>query len=549
MRLTFAASGARSVDNGTRGFHRPSQTQNVTFKSTGGRGCYRLATLVSERTIEAPSIPGLAHRDRGVRTRTSPFALVREHPVFSTGIGLVLLSIALIKFANTRPGYDPYGWLVWGHQTLHLNLNLGGAPSWKPLPFVFTVPYALFGRAELWLWFVTAVAVSLSGVVFAGRIAYRLTGASPGRRYAPIAAAIFAGAALFGIRDYMHYILSAQSDPMIVALCLGAIDSFMSKRYRLAFGLLVLGALGRPEVWPFLGLLIVWAWLKQPEMRRLIIAGVLAIAFLWFGVPVLSGQSPFVAGNLALNSPRALHQNQISGTLDRFFDLHELIVQLLALLTIAIAAVRRERFTLIIAGCAAGWVVVEIAFALHGWPALPRYIFEPAAVMVVLAGVAVGKLLAMPERLRDLPGSLARVADRLPRFPVWAPIVVVAALSGALVPAAVSRVRDERKDLHHERARTRQINRLGPLVARLGGASHILYCGTPATEVAFQSIVAWTFNMNVGPVDYMPHLRQRHYKPIVLFEPALHGWAVRPSHTLLSKVPACRGLRAKTRLR
>jgi hypothetical protein len=484
-----------------------------------------------------------------VQRRTPTLALVREHPALSTGIGLVVLSIVLIKYANTRPGYDPYGWLVWGHQTLHLNLDLGGAPSWKPLPYVFTVPYALFGSAELWLWFVTSVAISLSGVVFAGRLAYRLTATASGRRYAPIAAALFAGAGLLGIHDYMHYILSAQSDPMIVAMCLAAIDCYMSKRYRLAFVLLVLGALGRPEVWPFLGLLILWAWFREPSMRRLMVFGVVATGFLWFGVPILSGQSPFVAGNLALNSPRALHQNQVSGTLTRFFGLHELIVQLLALLAIGIAAIRRERFTLIIGGCAAIWVIVEIGFALHGWPALPRYIFEPAAVMVVLAGVAVGKLLAAPERLTELPGSLSRAAARLPRIPAWAAIVVVTALSGALVPAAVSRIHDERKDLFHERLRTRQINRLGPLIARLGGVSHVLYCGTPATSVAFQSIVAWHMRMNVGPVDYMPHMRKKHPKPIVFFQPALHGWAVRPSHTLLSRVPSCRGMRAHTRIR
>jgi hypothetical protein len=490
-----------------------------------------------------------------VRRRATALALVRDHPTLSTTIGLVVLSIALIKIANTRPGYDPYGWLVWGHQTLHLNLDLGGAPSWKPMPYVFTVPFALFGKGELWLWFVTSVTISLSGLVFAGRIAYRLTGAATGRRYAPIVAAMFAAAGVLGIRDYMHYILSAQSDPMIVAMCLAAIDCYMSKRYRVAFVLLVLGALGRPEVWPFLGLLIVWAWFKQPSMRRLMVLGVVAIAFLWFGVPILSGQSPFVAGNLALNSPRALHQNQVSGTLDRFFDLHELVIQLLALLAVAVAAIRRERFTLIIAACAVVWVIVEIAFALHGWPALPRYIFEPAAVMVVLAGVAVGRVLAAPERLSaerlsQLPGALARWAgNRSPRVPAWVGVLIVVALSASLVPAARSRLHDERKDLFHERARTRQINRLGPLIAQLGGVSHILYCGSPATQVAFQSIIAWNMNMNVGLVNYMPHQRKKHPQPIVLFQPAWHGWAVRPSHTVLAKVPACRGLRAKTRLR
>ena len=87
---------------------------------------------------------------------------------------IVVVSALLDRRAHTRPGYDAYGWLVWGHQTWRLNLNLGGAPSWKPVPYFFTVPYALFGHYELWLWMITAVAVSLSGVVFAGRIAYQL---------------------------------------------------------------------------------------------------------------------------------------------------------------------------------------------------------------------------------------------------------------------------------------------------------------------------------------------------------------------------------------
>ena len=55
-----------------------------------------------------------------------------------------------------------------------LKLDTNGAPSWKPLPFLFTVPYALFGHYQLWLWMVTSVAVSLSGAAFAWRIAFNL---------------------------------------------------------------------------------------------------------------------------------------------------------------------------------------------------------------------------------------------------------------------------------------------------------------------------------------------------------------------------------------
>ena len=138
---------------------------------------------------------------------------------------LVIFSYVLVRHANTRPGYDPYGWLIWGYHTLHLSLDLGGAPSWKPLPYLFTVPMALFGSHPLTLWMTFATAVTLSGSIFAGRIAYRLTLPAEGpiddyTRWSAIAAGVFAGLALLGIQTWVHLFLSAQSDTMIVSLCL-----------------------------------------------------------------------------------------------------------------------------------------------------------------------------------------------------------------------------------------------------------------------------------------------------------------------------------------
>ena len=46
---------------------------------------------------------------------------------------------------------------------------------------------------------------------------------------------MFAGVAVLGIQDYMHYILSVQSDPMIVTFCLAAIDCHLSGHPRWAF--------------------------------------------------------------------------------------------------------------------------------------------------------------------------------------------------------------------------------------------------------------------------------------------------------------------------
>ena len=98
---------------------------------------------------------------------------------------MLVISIALVLWARTRPGFDPYGWLVWGHQTITGSLDTNAAPSWKPLPYLFTVPFALAGHYQVWLWMFTSVAVSLAGAVFAARIVCRLTapprsGATPG---------------------------------------------------------------------------------------------------------------------------------------------------------------------------------------------------------------------------------------------------------------------------------------------------------------------------------------------------------------------------------
>ena len=200
---------------------------------------------MSESTLEqAPPVSASAPETSESPPAPQPWTLrlfMRQHPWWSVSIAVGMLSVVVVYWAGTRPGFDPYGWLVWGQQTLHGSLDTNAAPSWKPLSYIFTVPYALAGhRLELRLWMITAVAVSLSGVVFAARIAYKLTDAPPQRRWAATLAGAFAGLAVLGLQDYAHYVLSSQSDPMIVSLCLGAIDCHLYKRYRAAF---VLGAL------------------------------------------------------------------------------------------------------------------------------------------------------------------------------------------------------------------------------------------------------------------------------------------------------------------
>jgi hypothetical protein len=311
-----------------------------------------------------------------------------------------------------------------------------------------------------------------------------------------------------------------------VTLCLGAIDCHLSGRRRWAFLLAALASLGRPEVWPFAGLYAMWAWRAIPAMRTLIVAAVAVVLALWFGVPALTSRSPFVAGTNALGSGRALHSGRVLGTIDRFLDLHETPVELLALISVGLAVVRRDRTTLAIAAGASAWVILEIAFALHGWPGLPRYMFEAAGVMVVIAAVGVGRLLAEPARVATVAGV--------------AGLAVVVVAVGALIPPAVSRARIERRDLRVQRVRTREINRLAGTVTRLGGAARLRQCGEPLTRLEYQTILAWQLRVNVSRVGfkYGPAIHSR--RPIVLFTPHSRGWKVQALH---QRLPGCLGLR------
>lgn len=509
---------------------------------------------MSNQTLEAPPqvqvpLQPLPRRVRAARTRA--ILDLPATPWILGAVAILVLSLLVLLWARTRPGYDPYGWLVWGKLAIHLKLDTNGAPSWKPLPFLFTVPYALFGRYALWLWMVTSVAISLSGPVFAWRIAFRLTGAAPERRYAAYAAGLFAALCVLGMHDavgqltYVHYVLSAESDTMIVALCLAAIDCHLAGRHRIAFWLWWLGALGRPEVWPFAVLAGIWLWRSTPTYRRWLIAALFAQLFLWFAIPALTSKSAFTASNVAQNSPREVHGDKIAGTLSRFHDLEANTVWVAAALAVAVAAVRRNWTVLALAAGALLWLLIEIAFALGGFPSVPRYMFEAGAVAATLAGVLVGWLiLALPPLIT---GATRRIGAFRPQVPAsvgaWGTGLVVLAIAGSMFGAAHHSYRLERLDLAHERNRTVLIGRLSTVAQRLG-AARMLACGTPNIPIEYQSILAWYLDVKVGELYVSQQHERAHTRPLVNLYPVSGlGWKVFPSHVSAARVSRCAGLR------
>ncbi|HYZ80538.1 MAG TPA: hypothetical protein VE571_04680 [Solirubrobacteraceae bacterium] len=443
-------------------------------------------------------------------------------------LGVLALSTLFVIVSDMRPSYDAFGFMVWGRQVLHWNLNTDGAPSFKPLPFLFTVPYAVAGRGQMWLWMVTAVAGAVLGAVFAARIAFRLTGAGGSRfagptgagggrfagRYAPYVAGAFAGIGVLGINTLMHQVLIANSDALIMAALLAAIDCHLIRCHRLAFGMLVLASLGRPEAWVFAGLYGLWLMREMPTAttRLLVVAGLVVIPAFWFSIPALTSKSWFISGDLALNQHTAIHGNKIVGVVNRFRSLYGLPMQLAWLVAIVLAALRRDRTTVVIVAAAGLWLAIEVAFAYHGWSAVSRYMIEPAAVMVAVAGGGIGWLLA---------------DTRTSRILRWAGPVAVLALLVALVPTAGSRVRLVRSQISDARHSAHQIDRLHKVIDRDGGPDAIKACGQPVSLLGFQSTVAWFVGLNVGNVGYRPGKSIGRGDQIVLFKPHDNGWQVR----------------------
>ena len=105
------------------------------------------------RVREHPRSPAVPPgRQRTARLLPPPprscAASARPGPAWLAAAALVVFSAIVVVWAKTRPGFDPYGWLTWGHMTLHGGLDTNAAPSWKPLPYVFTVVYALLGSTS-----------------------------------------------------------------------------------------------------------------------------------------------------------------------------------------------------------------------------------------------------------------------------------------------------------------------------------------------------------------------------------------------------------------
>src|ERR671928_1807859 len=94
-------------------------------------------------------------------------------PALWLGGACAIAGLSLL--APSAPTTDPWGWIVWGREVLHLDLStvVPGPPSWKPLPVLVTTPLALAGGAAPTLWLFVARLGALASLVVAARLANR----------------------------------------------------------------------------------------------------------------------------------------------------------------------------------------------------------------------------------------------------------------------------------------------------------------------------------------------------------------------------------------
>jgi hypothetical protein len=174
-------------------------------------------------------------------------------------------------------------------------------------------------------------------------------------------------------------------------------------------------------------------------------------------------------------------------------------------------------------------VAVEIGLALHGWSGATRYLFEPAAVCIVIAGAAVGRVLAF--------------APRRPVVMRWLGPLAVLALLASLYPMVRDRVHAAEPEFTQAHASGRQLDRLQAVIAKAGGATRIRTCGVPTTLVGNQSMLAWALGMNVGEVGFKIGRGIDSGRPIVVFKPHDHGWQVHPFNIARADAGRCERLK------
>jgi hypothetical protein len=429
--------------------------------------------------------------DLASRPRAAPFLLAR--PTWLTGTLLVVVGClalaALSLLAPGAPTYDPWSWIIWGREIVHLDLSTAGGPSWKPLPVLFTAPFSLLGDGvapDLWL--VVARAGGLLALVMTFRLARRLAGEPWG-----VAAGLVAALALATSTGFIRDVWPGNSEGLLIAFILWAIESHLDGCRRQAFVLGLLAAMLRPESWLFVGAYGLWLAWRDPAMRKWVAAGGIAVLALWF-LPELWGSGQLFRAAERANNPDphspAYAADPALQVLRAFGTTFTWPVFAVAGIALGYALPRRggERSVLVLAALGVVWLVLVALMTQAGYSGNPRYLMPVGAVICVLAGIGVARLLELAPSPRS---ALIRGAVAIGLVLVVGVIIY----NRPQLDAVTNGLRDEA-----------QLNeQLDTAIVRAGGPAAVLACGQPITGAYQVPALAWRLHVHSVRVGLVPH--------------------------------------------
>jgi hypothetical protein len=424
---------------------------------------------------------------------------------------LAIAAVALAALSLLAPwtlAFDPAAWLVWGRDTLHLALDTSPGPSWKPLPVVFTTPFALVPGIAPALWMIVARAGGLLALAGAWALAERLAGRWAG----------FAAAATMALSPWWLFNTAlGNSEGLLAAAVVWAVVAHLEGRYRVAVVLGTAAALLRPEVWPFLGLYGLWLWRRDPGARGVLAGCAVVIPLLWFGPDVIGAGGALSASRAAQGTPSpgsaALADVPAFALIKDFIQLLTWPAVVAAALAVILgdrAAPGSARVIRVLAAGAVAWVAIVAVMTQAGYAGNPRYLVAAAAIGCALAGVGAV--------------SLARAARG--GAPLGAAILLAAVLA-----ASIGTLDDQREQLS---LRPRAADSFDRVIAAAGGRDALVRCGTLRSGAGSRSWVAWKLDVPMAGLGGRPRspgvvIRSRSW-----YGPALEP-ALKPGHRLLAQ--------------
>lgn len=424
--------------------------------------------------MERSSSQAIPREDAG--SLSLSLAGIRVAPWVALPVGAFAIAALTLLFPSA-PTYDPWAWIIWGREIAHFDLQTQGGPSWKPLPVMFTTVFSLFGSIAPWLWLVVARAGAIMSLVAAFFLVRRLNGGWIG------GVAAVAGIAM--APWFMRNAAYGNSEPLLVALLLGALEREFAGHHKVAFWLGVGAALLRPEAWPFLAGYSLWlVYKKQIDWRVVALAGIGVLA-LWT-LPEQWGSHDWLRAAHRAQTPNADAATfadhpalQVFANTGKMLTVPVILGVFAAL---AFGYRKRDVRIAVLVGLAVTWTaLVAYMTAGEGFSGNNRYLIPAVSILIVLAGTGFGYLCEL------IPGKLA----------IPAAVVLIIAFSWV----GIGRFD---KTLSAVKYQANLVNTLPDLVEDAGGAKKLRDCGNAYTGPFLVPAVAWYMHVHTLDVGLKP---------------------------------------------